>query len=72
MAGLLTRCGLDFHSGQELAARPLAAPAGIGAHSTVLVHPGMALTLVAAALADGHAALKQRRGDVGVILGLAA
>src|SRR5438128_235405 len=72
MAGLLTHCGLDFHSGQELTARPLAAAAGLGAHTAVLVHPGMALALVAATLADSHAGLKQRRGDVGVVLGLAA
>jgi len=35
------------------------------------VHPGTALALVAAVLADGHLGLEQRRGDVGVVLGLA-
>src|SRR5260370_11996427 len=62
----------QFHGGQELTAGPLAAPAGLGAHSAVLVHPGMPLALVAAALAAGHAGLQERLDDVGVVLGLAA
>src|SRR5258708_39727697 len=52
--------GRQFHGGQELTAGPLAAPAGLGAHSAVLVHPGMPLALVAAGLAGGHAGLQER------------
>ncbi len=63
---------LLFHGGQELPAGLLAAPAGLGAHPAVLVQPGMALALVAAALAGGHAGLQQRPGDACVGLGLAA
>jgi len=38
----------------------------------VFVHPGVPLTLVAAALADCRAGLEERRDDVGVVLRLAA
>ena len=69
--GLFHR-GREFHGGQELTAGPLAASAGLGAHSAVLVHPGMVLALVAAALAGGHAGLQERLGNVGVVLSLAA
>src|SRR5712692_6834851 len=64
--------GREFHGGQELTAGPLAAPAGLSAYSAVIVHSGMPLALVAAALAGGHAGLQERLGDVGVVLGLAA
>jgi hypothetical protein len=50
---------------QELAAGLLADPA-------VLMVAGVPLALVAAALADGHAGLQQRPGDVGVVGRLAA
>src|SRR5438876_11173639 len=63
--------GLLFHDGQKLPAGLLAASAGLGAHPAVLVLMGMALALVATALADGHAGLQQRLGDVGIVLGLA-
>src|SRR5712692_11013483 len=69
---VLFHSGRESHGGEELTAGPLAAPAGLGAHSAVLVHPGLLLALAAAALAGGHAALQERRGDVGVVLGLAA
>ena len=38
----------------------------------MLVHPGVPLALIAAALADGHAGLQQRPGDIGGVLRLAA
>src|SRR6266498_234054 len=60
------------HRGQELSARLLAAPAGLGAHPAVFVPLGMVLALVAAALAGGRAGLQQRPGDACVVLGLAA
>src|ERR671919_699092 len=63
---------LLVHGGQEFAAGLLAASTRLGAHPAVLVHLGMPLALVAAALAGGRAGLQQRLGDVGVVLGLAA
>ena len=45
------------HYGQKLPAGLLAAPAGLGAHPAMLVLMGMALALVATAVADGHAGL---------------
>jgi len=69
---VLFHAGREFHGGQHHTAGSLAAPAGLGADSAVLVHPGMPLALVAAALAGGHAGLQERPGDVGVVLGLAA
>src|SRR5579859_4283622 len=56
-----------IHAVQELPAGSLAAPAGLLAHPAVRVHLGMPLALVAAALADSHAGLQQRPGDLGVI-----
>src|SRR5215831_15261788 len=61
-----------LHSGHELTAGALAAPAGLCADPAVLMHLGVLLALVAAGLADGHAGLQQRLGDVGVLLGLPA
>jgi hypothetical protein len=49
MAGLLSQGVKEFPAGL------LAAPAGLGADPAVLVHLGMPLALVAAALADGGA-----------------
>jgi hypothetical protein len=69
---VLFQSGREFHGGQELTAGPLAAPAGLGAHSAVLVHPGMLLALVAAALAGDNAGLQEWLDDVSVVLGLAA
>src|SRR5215472_14893886 len=57
---------------QELPAGLLAAPAGLGADPAVRVVLGMPLALVTTALADGHASLQQRPGDVGVVLRQAA
>ena len=48
---------LLFHGVQQFPAGLLAAPARLGADPAVLVHPGMLLACVAAALADGHAGL---------------
>jgi hypothetical protein len=62
---------LLFRRVQEIAAGLLAAPAGFGAHPAVR-HVGVSFALIAAALADGHAGLQQRPGDVGVVVGLAA
>src|SRR5512132_513110 len=62
------RCaGRLLQGRQELPAGSLAAPAGLGADAAVLVHMGMPLALVAAALAAGHAGLQQGPGDAGVV-----
>ena len=58
--------GLLFQGVQELPAGLLAAPAGLGADLAVR-HVGMPLALVTAALADRHAGLQQRLGDIGVV-----
>src|ERR1700730_8423897 len=68
---VLFHSGRAVYGGQEVTTGPLAAPAGLGAHSAVLVHAGMMLALVAAALAAGHARLQERLDDVGVPLGRA-
>jgi hypothetical protein len=64
--------GLLFRGVQELPAGLLAAPAGRGADPAMLVHPGMLLALVAAALTDRLAGLQQRLGDIGIVAGRAA
>src|SRR5215208_7841870 len=61
-----------LHRGQQVVAGLLAATAGLGAEPAVLVHPGMPLAFVPAALADGHTRLEHRPGHVGVVLGLTA
>src|ERR1019366_3964023 len=71
-AGPRRLASLLFHGVQELPAGLLAAPAGLLADPAVLMVPGMPVALVAAALADGHAGLQQRPGDVGVVRRLAA
>jgi len=62
---------LLFRGVQEIAAGLLAAPAGLGADPAVR-HVGVPFALIAAALADGHAGLQQRPGDVGVVVRRAA
>src|SRR5258708_30021321 len=71
-AGPGRSAGLLFQGGQELPAGLLAAPAGLLADPAVLVHLGVPLALVAAALADGHAGLQQPPGDARVVGRLAA
>src|SRR5262245_41714149 len=61
------RAGRLLQDGQELPAGLLAPPAGLGTDAAVLVHVGMPLALVAAALAAGHAGLQQGPGDAGVV-----
>ena len=53
-----------FHGVQELPADLLAATAGLSADPAVLVHLGMPLALVTAALACGRARFKQRLRDL--------
>lgn len=48
----------------------LAAPARLGADPAVLVHLGVALAPVTAALAPLGAGLQHRRGQIGVIAGV--
>jgi hypothetical protein len=57
---------------QQVSARPFATPACLGADPAVLVHPNMPLALVAAAVADRRAGLKEWHDDGGVVFGLAA
>ena len=57
---------------QELLAGLLAVPTGLRADPAMLVHPGVPLALLAAALADRHARLQQRHSDIGVVTGRAA
>src|SRR5579859_6485273 len=63
--------GLLFQGIQEFPAGLLAASAGLSADPAVL-HIGMPLALIAAALADGYAGLQQRPDEAGVVLRLAA
>jgi hypothetical protein len=60
------------HRGQQLGAGLLAAPAGLGAHPAMLMHPCVPLALVPTAVAGRHARLQLRPGKVGVVVGLAA
>lgn len=64
----------DFlaHGVQEVPAGMFAVSAGLGADPAVLVHRGVSLALVTAALADGHTGLKLRPDDLGVPHGRAA
>jgi hypothetical protein len=64
--------GLSFQGAQQLPAGLLAASACLGTDPAMLVHLGMPLAFVAAALADGHAGLQQRPAGVGVVLRLTA
>src|SRR2546427_9004267 len=52
---VLFHAGREFHGGQHHIAGSLAAPAGLRADSAGLLHPGLPLPLLAAALAGGHA-----------------
>jgi hypothetical protein len=54
-----SRAGLQFHGCEQLLAGLLAAAAGFGAHAAVLVHRGVSVALVSAALARRHARLQQ-------------
>jgi hypothetical protein len=61
-----------FDRVQKLPAGLLATAAGLGAHPAVLMHPGMPFALVAAALTYRRANPKERLGNFGVVLRLAA
>ena len=61
-----------LHRVHELPARLLAGAACALADLAVGVHHGVAMAFVAGAPAAGDARLKQRPGDVGVVLGLPA
>jgi hypothetical protein len=61
-----------FDRVQQLPAGLLATAAGLGAHPAVLMHPGMPFALVAAALTYRRANPKERLGNYGVVLRLAA
>src|SRR6266852_7283486 len=71
-AGPSWSAGLLFDGVEEFPAGLLTAPARLFADPAVLMMPGVPLALVAAALADSHAGLQQRRGDGGVVRRLAA
>lgn len=60
------QAGLLFQDVQQLPAGLLTAPAGLLTEPAMLVTLGMPLTLVAAALTDGHASLQQQPGETGV------
>src|SRR5690242_3204996 len=64
--------GLLSEGAQQVPARSLTAPAGLGADPAVFVHPRVPLTFVAAALAGCRAGLEERRNDAHVVLRLAA
>lgn len=66
------QAGLLFQDVQQLPAGLLTAPAGLLTEPAMLVTLGMPLTLVAAALTDGHASLQQQPGETGVEFPLAA
>ena len=66
------QAGLLFQGVQQLPAGLLTAPAGLLTEPAMLVTLGMPLTLVAAALTDGHASLQQQPGETGVEFPLAA
>lgn len=61
-----------FDRVQQLPAGLLATAAGLGGNPAALMHPGMPFALVAAALTYRRANPKERLGNYGVVLRLAA